>query len=72
MFRTKSFFVFGVIRDPVDYLLSLYNSHQKPAFDGTSNPTRSGARKRSSPAQTLGFHSAGQGRGTLQAAAPTL
>lgn len=25
-------FVFGVIRDPVDYVLSIYNSHRKPAF----------------------------------------
>jgi hypothetical protein len=25
-------FVFGVIRDPVDYVLSVYNSHRKPAF----------------------------------------
>jgi len=34
------FFVFGVIRDPVDYLLSLYNSHQKPAFDGKKHSTK--------------------------------
>jgi hypothetical protein len=27
-----NFFVFGVIRDPLDYVLSIYNSHQKPAF----------------------------------------
>ncbi|MGD9924558.1 MAG: sulfotransferase family 2 domain-containing protein, partial [Pseudorhodoplanes sp.] len=25
-------FVFGVIRDPVDYIVSVYNSHRKPAF----------------------------------------
>ncbi len=25
-------FVFGVVRDPVDYVLSIYNSHRKPAF----------------------------------------
>lgn len=29
-----SLVVFGVMRDPVDYLISLYNSHQKPAFAG--------------------------------------
>jgi hypothetical protein len=34
------FFVFGVIRDPVDYLLSLYNSHQKPDFDGRRYSTK--------------------------------
>jgi len=34
------FFVFGVIRDPVDYLLSLYNSHQKPYFDGKRPSTK--------------------------------
>ena len=37
----EEFFVFGVIRDPVDYLLSLYNSHQKPAFDGKQQSTKS-------------------------------
>ena len=36
----KEFFVFGVIRDPVDFLLSLYNSHQKPAFDGRTHSTK--------------------------------
>jgi hypothetical protein len=36
----EEFFVFGVIRDPVDYLLSLYNSHQKPAFDGKQQSTK--------------------------------
>jgi hypothetical protein len=34
------FFVFGVMRDPVDYLLSLYNSHQKPYFDGKRPSTK--------------------------------
>jgi hypothetical protein len=34
------FFVFGVIRDPVDYLLSLYNSHHKPEFDGKPHSTK--------------------------------
>jgi hypothetical protein len=32
-------FVFGVIRDPVDYVVSLYNSQQKPAFIGHPNYT---------------------------------
>lgn len=36
----EEFFVFGVVRDPVDYLLSLYNSHQKPAFDGKQQSTK--------------------------------
>lgn len=36
----REFFVFGVVRDPVDYLLSLYNSHQKPAFDGKQQSTK--------------------------------
>jgi len=36
----EEFFVFGVIRDPVDFLLSLYNSHQKPAFDGKRPSTK--------------------------------
>jgi len=36
----EEFFVFGVMRDPVDYLLSLYNSHQKPAFDGKQQSTK--------------------------------
>ncbi len=36
----EEFFVFGVIRDPADYLLSLYNSHQKPAFDGKQHSTK--------------------------------
>jgi SAM-dependent methyltransferase len=28
-------FVFGVMRDPVDYMISLYNSHADPKFKGT-------------------------------------
>jgi hypothetical protein len=36
----EEFFVFGVVRDPVDYLLSLYNSHQKSAFDGKKQSTK--------------------------------
>lgn len=36
----EEFLVFGVIRDPVDYLLSLYNSHQKSAFDGKRPSTK--------------------------------
>ena len=34
------FFVFGVMRDPVDYLLSLYNSHHKEDFDGKYYSTK--------------------------------
>jgi hypothetical protein len=30
----EEFLVFGVIRDPVDYVVSLYNSHMKTAFEG--------------------------------------
>src|SRR5437763_1966213 len=30
----SEFFVFGVIREPVDYILSLYNFHHKEVFDG--------------------------------------
>lgn len=36
----EEFFVFGVIRDPVDYFVSLYNSHQKDAFDGKPHSTK--------------------------------
>src|ERR1700742_714787 len=36
----EEFFVFGVIRDPVDFLLSLYNSHNKSAFDGKQHSTK--------------------------------
>jgi hypothetical protein len=36
----EEFFVFGVMRDPVDFVLSLYNSHQKDNFDGKSHSTK--------------------------------
>jgi Sulfotransferase family len=36
----EELFVFGVIRDPVDFLLSLYNSHHKTAFDGKQHSTK--------------------------------
>ncbi len=36
----EEFFVFGVMRDPVDWLLSLYNSHTKPGFDGKQHSTK--------------------------------
>lgn len=36
----EDFFVFGVMRDPVDFVLSLYNSHQKDMFDGKSHSTK--------------------------------
>src|SRR5262249_36230581 len=34
------FFIFGVVRDPVDWALSLYNSHSKSDFDGLSYSTK--------------------------------
>jgi len=36
----EEFFVFGVIREPVDWLLSLYNFHTKPGFDGKQHSTK--------------------------------
>jgi hypothetical protein len=36
----KDFFVFGVVRDPIDWLLSLYNSHNKDVFDGKPHSTK--------------------------------
>lgn len=36
----EDLFVFAVMRDPVDYLLSLYNSHQKGEFDGKAHSTK--------------------------------
>jgi hypothetical protein len=36
----EEFFVFGVMREPVDWLLSLYNSHTKPGFDGKQHSTK--------------------------------
>ena len=36
----EEFFVFAVLRDPVDFLLSLYNSHHKPGFDGKPHSTK--------------------------------
>jgi hypothetical protein len=36
----SDFFVFGVIRDPVDWVLSLYNSHSKVEFDGLPYSTK--------------------------------
>ena len=39
-FRTLDFFWFGVMRDPVSYILSLYNSHQHPKFDGKPISTK--------------------------------
>jgi len=34
------FRVFAVLRDPADYLLSLYNSHNKAGFDGKPHSTK--------------------------------
>jgi hypothetical protein len=36
----NEFLVFGVIRDPVDYLLSLYNAHSRENLRGGAMPTR--------------------------------
>lgn len=36
----EEFFIFAVMRDPVDHLLSLYNSHQKDEFDGKIHSTK--------------------------------
>lgn len=36
----EDFLVFAVIRDPVDYLLSLYNSHNKEEFNGKAHSTK--------------------------------
>lgn len=36
----EDFFVFGVIRDPVDHMLSLYNAHSRAVLKGTATPTR--------------------------------
>lgn len=38
--RYQDFFVFGVVREPVDWLLSLYNSHSKDDFDGHRSSTK--------------------------------
>lgn len=37
--RRENFFVFGVLRDPVDYVLSIYNSHTKTDFIGQRHYT---------------------------------
>lgn len=34
------FFVFGVMRDPVDFIVSLYNFHTASGFDGKPHSTR--------------------------------
>lgn len=34
------FFVFGVIRDPIDHLLSLYNAHSREVLRSAAVPTR--------------------------------
>lgn len=36
----SDFFVFGVIREPVDWILSLYNFHTKSDFDGLGHSTK--------------------------------
>ena len=40
VFPYESFFSFGVIRDPVDYIISLYNSHADPKFDNSKLSTK--------------------------------
>jgi hypothetical protein len=37
--RDKPFFVFGVVREPVDLLLSLYNAHTGESLRNKPNPT---------------------------------
>ena len=39
LIKRENFFVFGVIRDPLDYVLSVYNSHTKPDFLGQESFT---------------------------------
>jgi hypothetical protein len=36
----NEFFIFGVIRDPVDHMLSLYNAHSREVLRGSAVPTR--------------------------------
>jgi hypothetical protein len=36
----KDIFVFGVMRDPVDFILSLYNFHTRPGFDGKKHSSK--------------------------------
>jgi hypothetical protein len=38
--RREELFVFGVMRDPVDYILSLYNFHTGPGFDGKRHSSK--------------------------------
>jgi hypothetical protein len=37
---SQDFFIFGVIRDPVDFILSLYNFHTSPGFDGKRHSSK--------------------------------
>lgn len=39
LIKRENFVVFGVIRDPLDYALSIYNFHQKPVFLGKRSYT---------------------------------
>ncbi len=36
----EEFFVFGVIREPVDFILSLYNFHTGPSFEGKKHSSK--------------------------------
>lgn len=36
----KEFFIFGVIREPVDFVLSLYNFHTSPGFEGKGHSSK--------------------------------
>jgi len=36
----EEFFIFGVIRDPVDFILSLYNFHTGPSFEGKKHSSK--------------------------------
>lgn len=36
----QDFFIFGVMRDPVDFILSLYNFHTRSTFDGKKHSSK--------------------------------
>ena len=35
-FELEKFLIFGVIRDPIDFVISLYNSHREEKFKGNN------------------------------------
>ncbi|MBV8801118.1 MAG: hypothetical protein JO208_15100 [Alphaproteobacteria bacterium] len=36
----EEFYIFGVIRDPIDFILSLYNFHTREGFDGKRHSSK--------------------------------